>query len=173
MSIIGRWYLIIIALLALAVPAHADCTASFNPGGGGGLTPTPVPTATRTPASVTLDGCAPNQSDTINITRVNSFDSRFADIQNQITVNRSEARAGIAMAMAAASMGVGSAASGAGAGKVAAGLGAADFQGTVSLSAGIAYAVNKRFNLSGGVSVAPVNGPPMYGIYGGATLILN
>lgn len=164
-----RWYLVPVAVLQLlaAATAHADCTASFNPGG-----PSINPLQGGGPGTITLNGCG-NQGNTLNITQTQNFDNRFNDVVNQITVNRNEARAGIAMAMAAASMGVGGAAAGAGAGKVAAGLGVGDFEGVVSLSAGIAYAVNKRFNLNGGVSVAPLNGPPMVGFYGGATLVLN
>jgi hypothetical protein len=157
-----RWYLAVIALLLLAVPARADpCVTS--------VTPTIQPVVPGGEAAHVTDV----SSTTGQCVSQANFDSRFNDLQNQITFNRNQARAGIAMAMAAASMGVGSAASGAGSGKIAAGLGIGDFQNTVSLSAGIAYAVNKRFNLSGGVSVAPLNGQPNYGVFGGATLILN
>ena len=145
--------LAIAVCLLVPLPAYADCTVSFNPGSGnngqgqGGR-----------PPSFSVDGCAANQGNTIDITNVNNFNTRFTDIENQITVNRNEARAGIAMAMAAASMNVGGAASGAGAGKIAAGLGFGDFEGTASLSAGIAYAVKKRFYFSGGGSADPCAG---------------
>lgn len=159
-----RAILLLVGLL-LATPAYADCTASFDPGstnqgqGVGGR-----------PPSVTLNGCA-SQGDIVNVTN-NNFDSRFTDIQNQITINRNEARAGIAMAMAAGAMNLGGAVGAAGAGKAALGVGVGNFKGITSLSGGIAYAINKRLSISSGVSVTP-SANPSYGFFGGATLILN
>lgn len=162
-----RWHLLIAPLLLLPVPAQADCMVTFNPGSGnngngnGGQ-----------PGSLEFSNCVAGNN-TINISNASTFNARFADIENQININRKEARAGIAAAMAAASMGVGGAASGAGAGKLAAGLGFGEFEGTVSLSAGLAYSLSKQFNLSAGVSIAPLNGRPSVGLSGGATLVLN
>jgi autotransporter adhesin len=171
-----------IAACAIVAGAHADpCSATFHGNNGVGQG-----------AHVTLNNCASqsdlvaiandfnssnqiNQTNLVNQNQINqTFNNRFNDLQSQISNNQSEARRGISMALASAGMGAGAAAAaGAGAGKAALSAAVGEFEGQVSLSAGISYAVTKRLMFSAGVSASPFAPVPLVGVFGSATLVLN
>src|SRR5262249_12962958 len=141
--------LAIVPLLALTAAARADpCVTSVSP------TFQPVAPGSSvehvTAFSSTSGQCA-SQS---------SFDSRFADVQNQIGNVQSENRDGIAMAMAVGSMNLGGAAAAAGPGKAALGFGFGSYKGNLSLSSGVAYAISKQLSINGGVSTTPTSPHP-------------